>query len=56
MIMESRDWSKDWDKRDRKNEPVSKQWKNFISGFIVGGFTIFAVIFAFDMIMRALFG
>jgi len=56
MIMESKDWSKDWDNRDRKNEPVVREWKNFISGFIVGGFVTIAVMFSFDAIMRVLFG
>jgi len=54
--MANKDWSRDWDQRDRKNEPVGREWRHFISGFVVGGFTIFAVIFAFDMILRALFG
>jgi len=55
MIMADKDWSKEWDNRDR-NIPLRRDWKHFISGFIVGGFTIFAVMFAFDMIMRILLG
>jgi len=56
MIMANKDWSKEWDNRNKRNDPIRRDWKHFISGFIVGGFTIFAVMFAFDMILRVMFG
>ena len=53
--MVDKDWSREWDKRDRQKEPVRRDSRSFISGFITGGFCIFAIIVFTDGVMRWLY-
>jgi len=50
------DFSKRWDKDRQRKKNISLTWKNFISGFIMGGFTTIIIMYFVDTIARFLFG